>query len=177
MKQYRVALWRKALRREVGSNPTLAQRYLVTIALSGQARCVDGTTLSGIWEKLTEGEIRSGDVTKAARAVEAIEDGKFGHAMTGVTIAAIEGLDVSYLTQLCSHHKLDLTRHWKLNKDFLELITKSEMMVVADELGLRAALGDNFKKVFGKSKAEVIDALLAVEGFDYAGKLPNVLKY
>lgn len=57
------------------------------------------------------------------------------------------------------------------------MITKSEMMVVADELGIRAALGANFKKVFGKSKAEVIDALLAVEGFDYIGKIPKVLNF
>jgi hypothetical protein len=50
-------------------------------------------------------------------------------------------------------------------------------MVVADELGIRAALGDEFKKVFGKSKAEVIEALLNVKGFDYTGKIPKVLKF
>jgi hypothetical protein len=31
--------------------------------------------------------------------------------------------------------------------------------------------------VFNKSKAEVIDALLDVKGFDYAGKIPKVLKF
>jgi ParB family chromosome partitioning protein len=91
--------------------------------------------------------------------------------------SAIEGIDVSYLTQLCKFHRLDLTKYWKLSADFLELITKSEMMVIADELGLRAALGDNFKKVFGKSKPEVIEALLKVDGFDYEGKVPKVLKF
>jgi ParB family chromosome partitioning protein len=177
MKQYRVALWRKALRREVGADAGLAQRYLVSIVLAGQARCVDGTTFSGIWERLTEAKVASGDLSKAATTVDAIEANKLAHAVTGVTIAAIEGLEVTFLTQLCRHHKLDLTKHWKLCKEFLELITKSEMMVVADELGIRAALGENFKKVFAKSKSEVIDALLAVEGFDYAGKLPSVIKF
>ena len=131
----------------------------------------------GIWEKLTEEQIPSGDVTKAASAMAAADDAKLAHAVTGVTIAAIEGSRRQYLTQLCRHHRLDLKKHWKLCKEFLELITKSEMMVVADELGIRAALGDNFKKVFAKSKAEVIDALLAVEGFDYTGKIPKVLKF
>jgi hypothetical protein len=91
--------------------------------------------------------------------------------------SAIEGVDVPYLTQMCRHHKLDLTKYWKLDKAFLELITKSEMKLVADELGLRAAMGEDFKKVFGKSKPEVIDALLSVKDFDYTGKLPKVLKF
>ncbi|TCG00976.1 chromosome partitioning protein ParB [Paraburkholderia strydomiana] len=177
IKTYRVALWRKALRREVGQNAALAQRYLVSIALAGQARCVDDSTMKGIWEKLTDEKIAVSDVAKAATSVAAADDDKFALALTGVTVAAIQGLDVHHLTSLCRHHRLDLNQHWKLCKEFLELITKSEMMVVADELGIRAALGDEFKKVFSKSKAEVIDALLNVKGFDYTGKIPKVLKY
>jgi hypothetical protein len=140
-------------------------------------RCVDQKTLAGIWEKLTEEQVASGDVSKAAASTAAADDAKLAHAVTGVTVAAIQGLDVQHLTRLCKHHRLELAKHWKLCKEFLELITKSEMMVVADELGIRAALGDNFKKVFGKSKSEVIDALLAVDGFDYTGKIPKVLKF
>ncbi len=177
IKTYRVALWRKALRREVGQNAGLAQRYLVSIALAGQARCVDDSTLKGIWEKLTDEKIPVSDVAKAATSVAAADEAKLALAVTGVTVAAIQGLDVHHLTSLCRHHQLDLNQHWKLCKEFLELITKSEMMVVADELGIRAALGDEFKKVFSKSKAEVIDALLNVKGFDYTGKVPKVLKF
>ncbi|MDR5826035.1 PRTRC system ParB family protein [Caballeronia sp. LZ043] len=177
IKAYRVALWRKALRREVGSDPALAQRYLVAIALSDQMRCVDQKTLSGIWEKLTQEQVASSDITKAAAATAAADGPLLAAAVTGVTVAAIQGLDVQYLTRLCKHHRLDLNKHWKLCKEFLELITKSEMMVVADELGIHAALGENFKKVFGKSKGEVIDALLAVKDFDYTGKIPKVLKF
>ncbi|MFM0123359.1 MULTISPECIES: PRTRC system ParB family protein [Paraburkholderia] len=177
IKTYRVALWRKALRREVGQNPLLAQRYLVSIALAGQARCVDDSTMKGIWEKLTEEKIAVSDVAKAATSVAAADDAKLALAVTGVTVAAIQGLDVHHVTSLCRHHRLDLIQHWKLCKEFLELITKSEMMVVADELGIRAALGDEFRKVFGKSKAEVIEALLNVKGFDYTGKIPKVLKF
>ncbi|SEK12822.1 PRTRC system ParB family protein [Paraburkholderia diazotrophica] len=177
IKTYRVALWRKALRREIGANPALAQRYLVSIALAGQARCVDDSTLKGIWEKLTEEKVVTTDLAEVATSVGAADDAKLALAVTGLTVAAIQGLDVHHLTSLCRHHRLDLNQHWKLCKEFLELITKSEMMVVADELGIRAALGDEFKKVFSKSKAEVIDALLNVKGFDYTGKIPKVLKY
>jgi PRTRC genetic system ParB family protein len=177
MKTYRVALWRKALRREVGRDPATARKYLIAIVLSGNSRCIEDKTFSGIWEKMTEERIPTMDVAKSVAAVQAAPDDTLDKAMVGIAIAAIEGLEVNYLTQLCNHHKLDLGLHWKLCKEFLELITKSEMMVVADQLGIRAALGDNFKKVFSKPKSEVIDALLAVEGFSYEGKLPKVLKF
>jgi len=177
IKTYRMALWRKALRREVGRDPATARKYLIAIVLSGNARCIEEKTFSGIWEKMTDERIASKDVTKSVTAVQSASDDTLDKAMIGMAVAGIEGLEVNYLTQLCKHHKLDLGLHWKLCKEFLELITKSEMMVVANELGLQVALGDNFKKVFGKSKTEVIDALLAVEGFDYTGKLPKVLKY
>lgn len=101
------------MRREVGSDPVLAQRYLVAIALSDQMRCVDHKTLSGIWEKLTQEQIPSGDVTKAAAATAAADDAQMAHAVTGVTIAAIQGLDVQHLTRLCKHHRLDFAKHWK----------------------------------------------------------------
>jgi PRTRC genetic system ParB family protein len=177
IKTYRVALWRKALRKDIGGNHDLARQYLIAIVLSGHARQINDTTFRGMWERLTEEKAPVSDVAKAAAAVQATSADVQSNLMLAMLFSAIEGIDVSYLTQLCKHHKLDLKKHWKLSKDFLELITKSEMMVIADELGLRAALGDDFKRVFGKSKPEVIEALLAVDGFDYEGKLPKVLKF
>ena len=44
-------------------------------------------------------------------------------------------------------------------------------------MGIRKALGDGFAKLFNKSKPEVIAGLLAVDGFDYTGKVPKVLGY
>jgi ParB family transcriptional regulator, chromosome partitioning protein len=177
VKAYRGALWRKALRRDIGNNSELARQYLIAIVLSGHSRQISDAAFSTFWERLTDEKPPVSDLAKAAAAVQATSTDIQSNLMLAITFAAIEGLDVSYLTQLCRHHKLDLKKHWKLSKDFLELITKSEMMVVADELGIRAALGDNFKKVFAKSKSEVIEALLAVEGFDYTGRLPKVLRF
>ena len=43
------------------------------------------------------------------------------------------------------------------------MLTKSEMKVLADELGIRKALGDNFAKLLNKPKPDVIAGLLAVK--------------
>ena len=177
VKKYRVELWRKALRRDIGSDATLARQYLIAIVLTGHSSQISESAFRTFWERLTDERPPSDDVAKAAVAVQATGDETQSNLLLAITFAAIEGIDVVHLTQLCRHHKLDLRKHWKLSKEFLELITKSEMMVVADELGIRAALGDNFKKVFAKPKNELIDALLTVGGFDYTGKLPKVLTF
>jgi ParB family transcriptional regulator, chromosome partitioning protein len=172
-----VALWRKALRRDIGQNYDLARQYLIAVVLGGNARCIDETSFRAIWERLTDEKPPMNDIGKAASAAQATTTEVQSNLMLAMTFSAIDGIDVPTLTRLCKHHGLDLKKHWKLCKEFLELITKSEMMVVADELGLRAALGDNFRKVFARSKGEVIDALLAVKGFDYSGKVPKVLRF
>jgi PRTRC genetic system ParB family protein len=176
VKAYRVKLWRKALRVDIGMNHELARQYLIAIVLSGHARQIDDSSFRKFFERIAEGEAPLANLPKAIDAVQATNESKQADLMIAMLFAAIEGLDVANLTQLCKSHKLDLKKHWKLDKEFLELITKSEMTVLADELGIRAALGENFKKVFAKSKPELIEALLKVDGFDYAGKLPKVLK-
>jgi len=176
VKQYRVAVWRKALRRDIG-NGVLARQYLIAIVLAGYARQIKDDTFRLVFEKMTDEKVPSGDLANAIDLVQATSEQQQADLVTGMLLSAIEGLDVSYLTQLCKQHNLDVAKHWKLDKTFLELLTKAEMMVVADEIGLRVAMGDDFKKVFSKSKSEVIEALLNVSGFDYAGKIPKVLKF
>ncbi|MFL9886798.1 PRTRC system ParB family protein [Paraburkholderia agricolaris] len=177
VKAYRVKLWRKALRADIGNNADLCRQYLIAIVLSGYARQIEQSSFRKMFERIAGGEAPVSDLPESVAVVQACSEQAQSTLMIAMLFSAIDGLDVPHLTQLCQTHKLDLRKHWKLDKELLELITKSEMMVLADELGIRAALGDNFRKVFGKSKPEVIDALLAVEGFDYAGKLPKVLKF
>ncbi|MXN76469.1 PRTRC system ParB family protein [Burkholderia sp. 4701] len=177
VKQYREALWRKALRRDVAKVGELSRQYLIAIVLAGYARQIKDETFRAVFEKVTDEKAPASDFGKALLLSAATHDVQQATLITGMFVAAIEGLDVTYLRQLCKHHNLDLTQYWKLDKEFLELVTKAEMMVIADELGLRAAMGDAFKKVFSKSKADVITALLAVEGFTYEGKLLKVLKF
>lgn len=177
VKAYRTALWRKALRREAAANADTANAYLLAIALTGLSRHIAGDVMGKIFEKLVDEKSSATDLKKNLAAVHDLDAGKRQSLSVALTVAAIEGIEVSHLVALCQYHKLDLRQHWNLqkSKDFLEMLTKSEMKVLADELGLRVALGENFAKVFNKSKPELIEALLKVDGFDYTGKVPKVL--
>jgi PRTRC genetic system ParB family protein len=177
VKAYRVALWRRALRREVSTDVALARQYLIAVVATGNARSIEADPVRTIWERLIDDKPAVSNFSNAASAAAGLQSDQQVKLLVALAMSAIQGVDVPYLTQMCRHHKLDLTKHWKLDKEFLELITKSEMKVVADELGLRAAMGDEFKKIFAKSKSEVIEALLKVEGFDHAGKVLKVLKF
>ncbi|MEW6342986.1 MAG: PRTRC system ParB family protein [Pseudomonadota bacterium] len=177
VKTYRVALWRKALRRDIGTNHDLARQYLIGIVLSGYAREISDSTFKSRFERLTEETVPSASLGKTIDLVQQTSPEVQSNLMLAMLYAAVDGIEMTKLKEVCKHHKLDLGKHWKLDKAFLDLITKSEMMVLADELGLRAALGEEFKKIFAKSKSEVVDALLSVKDFDYAGKVPKVLKF
>ncbi|CAG9185767.1 PRTRC system ParB family protein [Cupriavidus pampae] len=178
VKNYRTDLWRKALRKEVAQNAEQANAYLISIALNGLARNIDGDKMGKIFEKVTE-QKASTTLQGCLTAVQGIDAGKRQLLTIALTVAAIDGMEVSNLRELCRHHKLDLKLHWNLQKsqDFLEMLTKSEMKVLADELGIRKTLGDGFAKLFNKSKPEVVAGLLAVDGFDYTGKVPKVLGF
>lgn len=178
VKNYRVALWRKFLRREAASDPAVANQYLLAIALAGQARTIEGTLLRKLYERIVPDETCSAtDLDKALDTAAALTEVQRQNLTVALTVAAIEGLDVPSLVRLCKYQKLDLRRYWKLSKDFLDLLTKSEMKVVANEIGLLAALGDSTAKVFNKPKPELIEALLKVEKFEYEGKVPRVLLF
>ncbi|WP_059414433.1 PRTRC system ParB family protein [Cupriavidus basilensis] len=176
VKVYRHSLWRKALRREVGSNPEVANHYLIAAAMTGLARNITADHFGKIFEKVLD-EKPASELSKNLGAVADVALDKRQMLTVGLAVAAIDGMETDNLTCLCKFHQLDLRQYWNLqkSKDFLEMLTKSEMKVLADELGIRKALGDGFAKLFNKSKPEVIDGLLAVEGFDYHGKIPKVL--
>ncbi|SPS02246.1 PRTRC system ParB family protein [Cupriavidus taiwanensis] len=178
VKQYRTELWRKALRKEVAQNAEQANAYLLAIALNGLSRNIGGDVMGKFFEKLTEQKVSS-TLQGCLTAAHTLDEGRRQQLTIGLTVAAIDGMEVSNLRELCRYHKLDLRSHWNLQKsqDFLEMLTKSEMKVLADELGIRKALGDNFAKLFNKPKPEVIAGLLAVKDFDYTGKVPKILNY
>ncbi|MFJ4291281.1 PRTRC system ParB family protein [Cupriavidus sp. NPDC089707] len=178
VKQYRTELWRKALRKEVAQNAEQANAYLLAMALNGLSRNIGGDVMGKFFEKLTE-QKSSSTLQGCLTSVHGMDGGRRQQLTIGMTVAAIDGMEVNNLRELCRYHKLDLCNHWNLQKsqEFLEMLTKSEMKVLADELGIRKVLGDSFARLFGKSKGEVVAGLLAVDGFDYASKVPKVLGY
>jgi len=81
------------------------------------------------------------------------------------------------LRQLLTFLEVDMVKHWQLNKEYLETMTKSEIDVVLDEIGLKAFIGKDYSKLMNGKKDEIIKSVLEVADFDYQGKIPKVMFY
>lgn len=172
VKEYRVKVWKEALRAELDKSIYRAGAALAAIALTSNARCIDPSRIAGVDE--LKGIGRVGDVFKL---ITERDKGELSQLLAKLPVAAVEELSERDVCSLLLAMETNLSEHWRLDKDFLALLTKSEIEAVAEEVGLKAAMGDGFKKALTGKKDEVIAALLKAEGFDYSAVIPAVLRY
>lgn len=176
VKSYREKVWRLAMKTEIVRNPDLSIRYLLALCINGNGGKIDSSALSTAFSKFTD-QKKGSDVGAIAEQVGAMDEKCTARMMTLLAASAMEQLDVHQLQRLAKHHKLDLRTHWKLDKDFLDLLTKSEIEVVAKSIKLDKKFGEGFKKLLTEKKDDLIKKLLTVEGFDYSATIPQVINY
>ena len=97
--------------------------------------------------------------------------------LSGIVLSIADSIDKDNLVQMLKFMEVDLAKHWKINAEFLGLLTKSEIDVTCEQIGLKAVLGDVYYKTINCKKDEMIKGLLATEGFDFAGKIPTSMRY
>lgn len=177
VKDYRVTVWRKVFKLEA-QKPEFNLALLLTLALEGKLGKVGSSALNKAFGTLTKGNEGSRFNVKdtATEVVKAGED-LIGRMIGGIAASCFDGLEEIDIQRLLAFMNADLGKHWVLNAEYLGLLTKSEIQVVAEELGLVAHMGDKFQKLMSGKKEEIIKALLEVDGFDYHGKVPGHLQY
>jgi len=174
---YRVGIWRKALKKELFADQRENLSLLLAVMMTRGGSNVISTKLMSAFEKLNGSRpSNSSNVGEAAGMISRASDEVRQQMLSGIVMGIVDGIEKSVLPDMMTFMDVDLAQHWKLNEEFLGLLTKSEIEVIAGEIGLKAALGEKYSKVMGGKKDEIIKALLAVEGFDYTGKIPSVLK-
>jgi PRTRC genetic system ParB family protein len=174
VKAYRELVWRKAMKKEIGASYDISVQYLITLAVTGNIRHVNQTGMTKVFERLL-GVSKGSDVQKVADQAQQLSPDQMDSAIQMLAVSAMDDLPVIELTRLAKHIKLDLTKHWKMDAEFLALFTKSEIEVIAKSVKLDKALGDSFKKLTTDKKDVLIEKLLAVKGFDYSAAIPPVL--
>ena len=180
VRDYRLAQWRQIASRVIYANADAALRILVALGLSGQTRHIDSHKLSDALESLT-GEGKGGSMLNVGESATRIASTshevlmRLAHAMAA---SAFKDIDEQQLRGAMRFLDIQMGDHWKLDESFLKLLTKSELEVLAEEIGLAAAMGEKaFNKAGAGKKDAFIAALLAVDGFVYAGVVPKVMDY
>jgi PRTRC genetic system ParB family protein len=176
VKAYREKVWRAAMKKEIVASAELSSRYLLALCLNGSSRHVDGSALSKALKSITD-QTKASTLDGVAEQVCALDEVVADKLTKLLAVSAMENLEVNHLQLLAKYHQLDLTKHWKLDKEFLDLLTKSEIGVIAKSVGLDKAIGEGFTKLFTEKKDDLIKKLLGVKDFDYSAMIPPVLKY
>ena len=175
LKEYRVKVWRNLLKKLLLSDPAKNLVALLALTMSGNGSKIGSHDLANAYEKQTGHRPDQFDIAAMAAHIDSADAVVKQNTHLGITATMVNSIEERTLTQLLNWIKADLAAEWKLNKEYLELLTKSEIDLVAEEIGLKAYLGDKFGKAMGAKKDELLKALLNAEGFDYARKVPKHL--
>ncbi len=180
VKDYRVEQWRTMTATETFSNPSKALVVLVALGMSGNTRHIDQHKVTEVLAALTKTERLPilHPIHQIARTVESHGMDMVRRMSHAMAASAIKHIDERHLREVMVYLGVNVAAHWKLCPEFLDLMTKSEIEALAEEVGIAAALGEKeMKKALAGKKGDAIKKLLAVPGFTYEGVVPKVMEY
>lgn len=98
---------------------------------------------------------------------------KHGQLHQALAYAIVLALDPGEFSSLMAALDVKVANYWKINAEFLALLTKNDLELLVQEINLPAT-----PKMFAGKKAEAISEILAAEGkgFDFNGVVPKVMK-
>jgi len=179
VKEYRVKVWRKIMVKELMADVEKNKIVLLAVGICDLGRNISGSKLTQGLNKLTGSSFVSstGQFADVINTLQSANDEAKTKLHMGLTASIEDAVDERVLRQILTYLEVDMAKHWKLSKDYLDTMTKSEIDVVMDEIGLKAFIGKDYSKLMTGKKDDLIKSLLAVDGFDYQGKLPKVMFY
>lgn len=172
VKEYRVKVWKNALKAEIGKDAVRAAAALIAIALSSNARCISSSRIS-----VEDGLKGIGRIGEMFSLIASKPRAELSGLLAKLPVAAVDELAERDVCNLLAAMDSVLSEHWTISADYLSLLTKSEIEAAAEEIGLKAAMGESFKKALSGKKDEVIAALLKCDGFAYNGAIPAAMRY
>lgn len=177
--QYREERWRNWAANGLMADPGRNHRVLAALIASSSLQSFDsGKFVEAVVKLVKPAKFGANGFKSALEQAHAFEDASVPAVVKAVTASAAYGIDVQGLEVVLNYLEVDEAKHFKLSADYLELLTVSELESLADELKLRKAMGDAaFKRAKAGTKAKFIEALLAINGVEYAGLVPKAMRY
>jgi ParB family chromosome partitioning protein len=178
IKDYRETVWREVLRAELEADPQKSLVALVALAATGNLRTISASTVVAKFGEASGTPLgNSLDMGVVLAQIGNADKSIKQQLLFALAPAVGKEFSLRHVTQSLDWIGADLATHWKLNADYLDLLTKTEIEAVATELGVMAALGNKAQKLLSGKKPDLIKALLEVEGFTYDGLVPANMKW
>lgn len=173
--EYRDKLWREIYEKQLAAAGDKSINVLLMLCMTAKVSDISHSRFADMVKRLTGSEPPG--LFSHAEALEFIDKADFNlvEAMTSlVPAAASKQLDIKVVKIVLKYLDTDITKFWTIDQAFLDLHTKTELDVLAEELGMKQAMEGYAKSLAGK-KDDHVKALMAIEGFVYEGKVPKVL--
>lgn len=180
---YRIEQWRKWAANALMAQPQRNQRVLAALVLAGDMRAVVRDRYAEVAAKVTGAaastKAASGPLPlrKAIEQADSFDDQQAATMVRALAAAAACGIDNDGLETILNYLEVDEARSFVLDGSYLDLLTVSELESLADEVGLRQAMGGAYAKARAGKRADFIKGLLAVPRFAYAGAVPKAMRY
>lgn len=172
---YRDQLYRTVIAKEIGSAPERGFAMLLALSVCHRLSAVPSEVMADVLRKHANGASVSG-LGKNFESAMTLPLEKLSKFVSKMGAVCADNLTRDELVEMVKQLKPDWSLHFTLTADFLRVLTKTEIKAVARDVGLHKAIGATFDGLFAKKKDEIIDALTKVDGFNYVGALPGVLK-
>ena len=175
VKEYRRKIWNGVAKREFAAQPEKAKAYLFDLAISGDLNQVDRNKLKEIYQRIS-GTPYPAEHELGLVEVFGLPQDKQDKLPSAMAVASVERVTEKQLTTALRFLEADLGKYWRIDAEFLNLLTKSEIEAVAVELGLDTAMGDGLKKALAGKKDELVKAVLSTQ-FEWNGAVPKMIKF
>lgn len=179
VQEFRKKLWRRALAAELLKEPKRSIQMLIAICLTRNASNIRAEQFQAVMKKVVPGsdgrKFDFGKILPALVELDAQPQEVLSRLTVEIAGTALEGMSDEGVVQALQFYEIDLAHHFSISEEFLKLLTKSEMELMAKEVKLDKAMGEPFGKLFAKKKEDIIKDLLAVNDFNYA-VVPKALR-
>lgn len=176
VKEYREKLWRAVYQRYVTALDIPGNRSVLLALMLTNPSVIDKEALKEAMKDLVPPGTSISSVASALRLARDFSAEQLGQALKHIAAnTTSHGMPIADVVAVLKSYEVRLADHWKVKKEFFELLTKNEIDVVCEELGIAKAMGAQYAKAKGSGKDDYIKAVLNVEGFDYHGRIPKLV--
>jgi len=178
VKEYRETVWRKVFHRAALRLPVAQSRALLIALCLHSPRCLshmDSTKAVG--KVIGKDDFSSFKAGALLETLLELDQKGLGDSLQQIPAAVDKDLGIQSVTEMLSALGVQLEHHWRVNEAFFDLLTKTEIDAVCIELGLDKVLQKEYPKLKAGGKADYIKAVLGVDGFDYVGKIPALMRW
>lgn len=172
IKEYRRGIWNIAAKRELAASPDRARAFIIDLAINNLLSNSKGHEIKDIYQKLTGKAYKEGNGSIFCAVFGLHEDIQV-KLLTAIAVTAIEALSEEKVKQALDLLEVDLAKHFFINKEFLGLLTKSELESLCSEIQIDGIIAGYSKVKVGK-RDDFIKSILGC-GFDFTGVVPQML--